>query len=144
VSDIKIKKLTRASKGKARAIHANIDGENHLVGFGNLRVVIVEDDGSWFAQGLDIDYAAQGSTIDEAKDNFARGLRATIDQHLCSRANIRSLLRGAPAELCQHLLLDSSFGTAQLELLSQVSAHHVHEAMPFKQISYLVAVAAAA
>jgi predicted RNase H-like HicB family nuclease len=135
--------MTKASKGEAKAVHANIDGEHHVVGFENLRVVIVEDDGSWFAQGLDIDYAAQGDTIEEVKENFSSGLRATINQHLCSHSNIRSLLKGAPPELCQHLLLDSSFGTATLELLTQVSGHCIHEAMPFRQVNFLVAQAAA-
>jgi len=136
--------ITKASKGKAKAIHADIDGEHHLVGFGNLRVVIVEDDGSWFAQGIDIDYAAQGESIEEVKENFSRGLRATINQHLCSHSNIRNLLKGAPPEICQHLLLDSSFGTAKLELLTQISGHCIHEAIPFRQVNFLVAQSQAA
>jgi predicted RNase H-like HicB family nuclease len=136
--NLKVKGLTTASKGEARALHADIDGAHHVVGFGNLRVVIVADEGSWFAQGLDIDYAAQGETIEEAKENFSRGLRATINQHLCSHSNIRNLLKGADPETCRHLLLDSSFGTAQLKFFSQVSAHHIHQAIPFSHIAYLV------
>ena len=48
------------------AIHAK-DGNNHCVTLSALRVMLLEDSSGWFAQGLEIDYAASGATIDEVK-----------------------------------------------------------------------------
>ena len=66
-----VRKKAKASKpDSAIAIHAqDDDGNNHIVGLGNLRVAIVQDGKFWFAQGLDLDYGAQGNTADEAKTN---------------------------------------------------------------------------
>lgn len=136
------KKKAGPKKHVAMAIHAkDEDGIHHVVGMKNIRVVIVPDDGSYFAQGLDIDYAAQGETIEEVKSNFEKGFKATIDQHLKVYGSLRNFIRVAPAEICQHLLLDSS---AQFKSFAQISAHEVHEALGYKFISYLVAEAAAA
>lgn len=77
-------------------IHQQDDNNQHVVGISDLRVMLVEDDGSWFAQGMDIDYAAQGSTIEEAQENFARGLQLTVRAHLISYGGIDRLL-GDPA-----------------------------------------------
>lgn len=79
----------------ATAIHGT-DGETHIVGIGNLRVVICPDEGGWFAQGLEIDYAAGGATIPEVKKNFEKGLKGTINLHLQMHGNIEHLLNPAP------------------------------------------------
>ena len=92
----------QAEAGSAKAVHlADQDEAHHLVGLGNLRVVIVPDEDSWFAQGLEIDYAAQGQSVEEVQANFARGLRATINQHLQVYGNIKGLLKVAAPEICQ-------------------------------------------
>jgi hypothetical protein len=136
VTMAKMKTKLKAERGPAEAVHlADQTEEHHVVGLGNLRVVIVPDDGSWFAQGLDIDYAAQGEDIEEAKANFARGLRATINQHIQLYGNIKRLLKPAAPEICRDLLLD---GSAEFKLFWQVSAYQVHERLPYDCINYLV------
>ncbi|MBM3814743.1 MAG: hypothetical protein FJW20_24220 [Acidimicrobiia bacterium] len=132
----------KASHKKAvapTAIHAkHADGTHHLVTLANIRVVIVPDEGSWFAQGLDIDYAAQGETVPKARKNFEIGLRATINHHLKVYGHLTHFIKVAPPAICQHLLLASS---AQFKSFSQISAHEIHEAAPFNNIEYLVAIA---
>ena len=54
------RKKTANNQVAAVAIHAQDPDGNHIVGLKNIRVVIVPDDGSYFAQGIDLDYAAQG------------------------------------------------------------------------------------
>lgn len=84
------------------AIHLqHDDGEHHAVGIGNLRVIIHNDDGSYFAQGLEIDYAAQGDSVEEVKKNFEDGLHATLRQHLKMFGKIDGILRVAPQDVWQ-------------------------------------------
>ena len=44
-----------------------------------LHVYVVPDSNFWFAQGVEIDYAAQGDSIDDAVQNFMTGLQRTIE-----------------------------------------------------------------
>jgi len=136
----KIKPVVVASvgsdEGDAVAVQVcNETGEVHGVALQYIRVVIVPDGAAWFAQGIDIDYASQGATVEEAKTNFEKGLRATIDQHLRVYRHIRGILQLAPPEILANLLIDSS---AQYKLYSQVSAHDIHEALQGGKINYLL------
>jgi hypothetical protein len=72
------------------------DNSEHVVGVNNLRVMVNNDDGSWFAQGLEIDYSAQGETLDEVRRNFSDGLHESIDQHLNRYGHLDHLLKIAP------------------------------------------------
>jgi hypothetical protein len=113
----------------------NEAGDIHGVALRHIRVIIVPDGPSWFAQGVDIDYASQGESVDAAKANFENGLRATIDQHLNIYGTIRGILEPAALEILGNLVTESS---AQFERYSQVSAHEIHESLPYAQINYLV------
>src|ERR1039458_1707330 len=78
-------KIKAKKKGKlsTTAFHGvSHDGIHHVVGIGNLRVVIVPDGDFWFAQGLEIDYAVQGASEKDAKKKFEDGLEHTIEEHL--------------------------------------------------------------
>lgn len=85
------------------AFHAE-GGETHVVGIGHLRVILCHEKGYWFAQGLEIDYAASGKTQKAAKLNFENGLEATIDQHLKIYDSIEKILVPAPAKIWQELV----------------------------------------
>lgn len=107
-------------KSPATAIHAhNEDGSEHLVGIGNLRVMLLNDEGAWFAQGLEIDYFAQGSSPEDAQRRFQSGLLETIDVHLRTYGNIDGVLHPAPAETWAEFLHAPSLR----RLYSQVSFH---------------------
>jgi muconolactone delta-isomerase len=61
-----------------------------------IHVVCVPDGKFWFGQGVELDYAAAGTTIDELKDNFVRGFKATTDVHLEEYGKLS--IRQTPAE----------------------------------------------
>lgn len=130
------KKALGKSK-KALAIHGKTtDGKHHLVGIGNLRVIIVPDADYWFAQGLEIDYAAQGTSLEDAKREFEKGLFATVAQHLRIHGGIEALLQVAPTPAWAPFLKDAS---AYKGWLSQVSLHEVvGEEFPFSTIDYYI------
>jgi hypothetical protein len=112
------------------------------VGLGNIRVIIVPDGSAFFAQGLEIDYAAQGASIAEVKQNFEIGLEATIEQHLKIYGNIKSLLQPAPPAVWQEFVREK---TALRSKYSQISGYEVHhQALPYEGINYLVAASAQA
>lgn len=134
------KKKASKKKGTSTATVVQFthkDGEHHVVGLGNLRVVIIPDGKFFFAQGLEIDYCAQGTSVDEVKAKFESGLKKTIDQNLKVHGSIKPMLRAAPDEVWQELALDSQ---AMPHRYFQVSAHHTpHAALPYEGINYMVA-----
>jgi len=91
------KKVKAKSKPVTAALHVQA-GAKHVVGVKDLRVILTRDGNSWFAQGLEIDYAAAGASIEEAKENFGEGLGLTIIEHLTLNGNINKLLKIAPPE----------------------------------------------
>ena len=123
---------------KAIAIHAaDKDGRHHVVGLGNIRVLLLPDGGAWFAQGLEIDYAAQGETLEEAKKEFEDGLEAMVQEHIRVHGNIRKLLQVAPNEMWN---IANDLTGAQLKRYSQVTHHHIiKENSNYEGISYLIA-----
>lgn len=129
----------KARNSSARAITVStLDG--HVVGIGNLRVAIESDGKSWTAQGLEIDYIAQGDSLEDAKSQFEDGLSCTIDQHLRIYGNIDRLLSPAPREVWREVLNPQAIRTR----FSQVSIHTaIKEAFGFEQVDYLVLVSAA-
>lgn len=114
------------------AIHAiHKETGSHWVGIGNLRVMLLQDGEHWFAQGLEIDYAAQGRTQQEAKNNFANGLRLTIREHLKKYRGIQSMLVPASADTWTDFLLAAA---EQRLRFSQVSTHDIDDIIELKQV----------
>jgi len=76
------------------------DDGNHLISVIGLRVLIACDrNGLFCAQGLDIDYATSGDSLEEAKENFVRGLCETAALHIEMFGDVKRLLRQAPQEV---------------------------------------------
>ncbi len=98
----KAKKKAKGNSLKAMAVHGT-DGSTHVVGIGNIKVIICQDDDAWFAQGLDIDYAANGHSLEEVKENFQTGLKGTIDLHIKAYGNIEHFLKVAPQSVWDEL-----------------------------------------
>lgn len=136
------KRTKKTSTEAATAVQfSHKDGEHHVVGLGNLRVVIIPDGKFFFAQGLEIDYCAQGATVADVKKKFEAGLKKTINQNLKVHGSIKPMLRAAPDEVWQELVLDSH---AMPHRYFQVSGHHTpHKALPYEGIDFLVTSAAA-
>lgn len=124
----------------AQVLHATDGNHSHVVGVKALRVLLCKDGGGWFAQGLEIDYASCGDTLDEAKSNFEAGLTATIHEHLRVFGNVRSLLKVAPQEAWDEYVkappesLKQAFTTIQLH---DLAAEVDDAAFPFAGIEFI-------
>jgi len=136
----------KAKKPTAMTFQVSSDDESKaVVGIGNLRVLLLNDDGSWFAQGLEIDYAAQGATLEEVKQRFQDGLMGTVSEYLRMYGDIGKLLQPAPAEVWQKIAQTK----CQRQTLTQISfhrigqvSHQVSSALPFEGISFIQQAAA--
>jgi len=133
-------KLSATTK-KAKALHLeHEDQEHHAVLFWNLSVFIVPDENFWFAQGLEINYGAQGDTPEEAQKHFQEGLSKTINQHIRTHGDIKRLLRFAPSSI----LKEAAKHKASIMRFGQVSFHEVlhdkkaQDLVPFDGIEYRV------
>jgi hypothetical protein len=127
--------VTKKEKTRIVAIQGTKkDGSEHIVGIGNLRVMITNDDGSWFAQGMEIDFAAEGATLEEAKANFEHGLCESINEHLNIYGTIEKLLVPAPKDAWVDLIN----AAAMKKLYSQLTLHKtdLHKTLPFESIQY--------
>lgn len=136
------KKTSAKAETPTTAFHVqgeSLSGSHHIVGIGDLRVVIVPDGSFWFAQGLEIDYAVQGSSEDEVKKNFEYGLEATVEAHLKMHGTIEGLLNVAPPEVWKEFLGDPS---GKKKVYSQITSHLLQSKLPFDGINYLIAEAA--
>jgi len=122
------------------AVHAkHKDGEHHAVLIWNLSVLIVPDEKFWFAQGLEINYGAQGDTPEDAQKHFQEGLAKTIHQHIKVHGNIEKLLKFAPSTILKEAAQNKSL----IRPFAQVSFHGVldagaRRAIPFDGIDYRV------
>ena len=119
------------------AFHAK-SGTTHIVGIGNLRVMITNDEASWFAQSLEIDYAAAGTSREDVKARFERGLERTITEHLRVYGNIEKVLKQAPQEIWNELLNPHQ----EVARYFQVTQHEIAQfkvmsgVLPFEGITY--------
>lgn len=112
----------------------------HVVGIGNIRVILFKEDGSWIAQGLEIDYAAYGKTKNEAKKNFEVGLEGTVDLHIKIHQSIKKLLKVAPPEIWQ-----AAYSKGTEYRFSQVTFHDdLFKALPYQGIDFFEPVGAVA
>ena len=75
-----------------------------VVGVWNLHVRIATDDDCWFAQGFEIDFAAQGDSLADVKARFQHGLTATIHEHLKLFGTAEGILKPAPPEVWKELV----------------------------------------
>lgn len=130
------KKPTPKKAAKAAtAIHAKAGDGTNFVGIGGLRVVIIHEGDEWFAQGLEIDYAAQGNSLKDVQKNFQEGLRATVQEHLKAYGTIEKILKVAPNQIWKEMLV-----TGERFRHSQISVCKLDSAkmpIPYESINYL-------
>lgn len=111
----------------AYVAHADT-GDQHAVFVNALRVVVTQDEGQWFAQGLELDYAAAGSSEEDAKMRFAQGLGATINEHIQIYGNIEKIVKVAPQDAWDLWLAGDRQYT-----LDHISIHKFEESVPAVQ-----------
>jgi hypothetical protein len=132
----------RASPKPSTAFHGKAKDGRDVVEVKNLRVIIVKDDDVWFGQGLEIDYAVQGSSPSDVKKKFERGLCATIHENLKAFGHIENMLRLAPQDVWNDLFYNPSRKLAEY---SSVSLHALSDKLdtrnpqinlPFNEIRF--------
>jgi hypothetical protein len=133
------KKGSAAKKKGAVAFEMKHKDGTGVVGIGNLNVVLLKEDGVWFAQGLEIDYLVQGATMAEVKANFVKGLCDTLHQNVQKNGTIKPVLKLAPKEVWDELVFNLS---AKLRGLSVVSIcpnpeTPAAECLPFRNIQFV-------
>lgn len=64
-----------------------------------LRVLIVPEGNQFFAQGMEIDYATCGDSVDDVQHRFERGLILTISANLQRFGSIERICHKAPPEI---------------------------------------------
>lgn len=134
----KLKKNKPGHGASAMAFHGKAKDGTNIVGIGNLRVVIIEDEGTWFAQGLEIDYAVQAKSLATVKKAFEDGLAATIHENLRIHGTIEALLKPAPPEVWTEMLFGAAVAGKHIKRYSQISLHQkLQQSLPFNAIDYL-------
>lgn len=136
---MKTKKVKKSADQPAMAIHmSHKDGKHHVVGIGNLRVVIVREGKFFCAQGLEIDYASYGTSVEEAKASFSSGLRGTIMHNIRFFGTIEKLLVPAPSQVWQEVLTDGSAIKNRFFQVSSIKKKDLHADLPYDGIDFLV------
>ena len=126
----------------AEALHAK-NGDDHIVAVEKLRVLLLKEEGGWFAQGLEIDYAASGSSIEETKTNFETGFCKTVHEHLVMHGTIDNLLKVASQEAwaefykCPNEAVKQSFSCFQFHNVEKELSLPEGIAFPFSEISFI-------
>lgn len=110
---------------------------------GNLRVIVFEENGLWNAQGLEIDYFAQGSNSLEARSNFVSGLRKTLEVQLERLGSFERFLVPAPAEIWREYtvaLATKRITLARLNVMPTEKCEfpELRMAFPFSHIEFLL------
>jgi hypothetical protein len=126
-----------STRSGAKAIHG-IHNDDHIVGIGNLRVIMCKHKGIWWAQGIEINYGASGKTMAQAKKNFEHGLSATIRLQLEAFDSIDKLLVYAPKAALKELTdIKKDFRFTQISVHQFENDSKEFELLPFSGIAYL-------
>ena len=115
------RKQKKQPAAPALVFHGQTADGVDVVMIDKLRVALVRDGETWVAQGLEIDYAAEGNTIDDAKAQFGRGLMLTLRENIRIFGGIEHVLRPVPPDIW-HVFMASN---VLRQTHSQVSAHQV-------------------
>ncbi len=109
------------------------DGDCHAVLVGALRVLVCEEEpGIWSAQGIDIDFAASGTSVDDVQIRFEYGLSNTLRNPIDRFGGIEKLLRFAPQNVWVDLV-----GNAKQYNLNLIRVHEIQQdPLPYGMIAY--------
>ncbi len=107
-------------------------------------MLIVPDGKAFFAQCHEIDYAAQGETLEEVKSNFEKGFSATVFHHLRMFGSLDEMMHPVGGDMWQDLI-GSTEGmkfTVSHTALHRVLNKRVEVLSPYQNIEYAQAMAA--
>ncbi len=120
-----------------KIVAAQLNMDNcHAVIVDTLRVLIEKDGAGWYAQGLEIDYAAGGSSIEDVKQRFQEGLIDTMHEHLRVYGSLTNMIHPAPKEEWEKYTTQKDQHTlTTVALVAREGA--LPEMLPYKEIAYL-------
>jgi hypothetical protein len=90
----------------------------------------------WYAQGLEIDYAAQADSVPAVKTLFEEGLEATAHENLRVFGTIDKMLKPTPPEVWRDMIY-GRYTQKRSFYHSQVLFHEQNKELPFDGISFL-------
>jgi hypothetical protein len=96
-------------------------------------VLITADDGSWFVQGIELDYGAEAESLDRAKAVFEDGIRATARRHLNVFGHIKNMLQQAPPDIWNRLSQKANI----VQVAQEQATVMVPEVLPFGPFTYI-------
>jgi hypothetical protein len=113
------------------------DEQKHVLAVEGLRVLITRDGDYWFAQGLEIDYAAAGASLEDVKDKFAEGLCLSLVENLRLYGDVKQFVKIAPEEEWNKLLRG---GASQFDLsvkrIVELPSQLPETGLPFDSIHF--------
>ena len=119
------------------ALQASSESGDHAVGIANVRVLLKEDGQFWVAQGVEIDYFAQGETLEQAQKNFGLGLASTVRLYLKHHQSIGPMLKWAPVEVYKSLMDGAEYRFTQVSLHEIAPEQDLEIAdLPFNGIAF--------
>ena len=100
---------------------------------GHLRAVLYYDHSVWIAEALEVDYLAQGSSIEDVRARFERGLGLTIAENV-KNGTSRQWLHPNEADAWRQLFASNvrQLGWVPVDGLPEIGAHD----FPFGAIDY--------
>lgn len=136
--------MSKQTKPAPFVNHVTNGEGKHAVVVNDLRVMLLKDGDSWFAQGLELDYAAAGSSIEEVKKKFESGFAQTIREHLLMYGNLSRFTQVAPQETwneffnappeTKHMVLS----TLQIhDLVEESDLSELDVKLPFEKILFI-------
>ena len=106
----------------------------------DLRVVIVRDGDQWFAQGVDVDYAASGESIEDVKHRFALGLVKSMLVNLEQFGSLDSFLKHPPRSEIERI--EDGPDSRQMRLSGSAEPIPGDLPMPYNRIQFFEPLAA--
>lgn len=130
---------------KIRRALAGDENPQQLIAVDGLRVIIVPDGDQWFAQGIDIDFAASGSTIEDVQNRFVQGLCSTLHANMVrNKESMRAFLHPAPNSVIEEVTSKLPRSIHELKFVSvRLKNDDCFEDLPYKQASFIHAAVAA-
>ena len=110
------------------------DSDNHIVHLDKLTVLITQEDDSWIAQGIEINYFAYGDSVEDVQEAFEIGLFETVKEYLNKNGNIISMLQWAPSEI-----INEYYEDAREFSFTMIGTHQVEsdKSLPVREIQFM-------
>ena len=118
-------------------IHNHDDDSGDEVACSRLNVVLKRDDEFWYAQGVQIDYVAQGVNIEDVQAKFVEGLAETLLLHAQRFGSVEKVLRWAPESEWKDELHNEHYRVS-FHAFDDNETRQLAELLPFSGVLYSI------